>query len=154
MSDFAQQSYGSADLSVRYIQKGEHYGFGSHGWFITILREDLRTRWVIILSPREILRAHVVNRKGSCTRDDVFRDIMVLLHVKVCFARLASGCAPRCQANCQLQKTDDQQFLYEIPVATGVEEATQQLIKVQNLRSRVHRCAHRASLQLAWQATL
>lgn len=38
-----------------------------------------------------------------------------------------------------MQKTDDQQFLYEIPVATGVIEATKQLVDLQNLRSRIHR---------------
>lgn len=37
------------------------------------------------------------------------------------------------------QRTDDQQFLYEIPVATGVIEATRQLVELQNLRSRIHR---------------
>ncbi|KAL3159966.1 hypothetical protein ABBQ38_010354 [Trebouxia sp. C0009 RCD-2024] len=43
---------------------------------------------------------------------------MVLLHVK---------------------KTEDEQFLCEMPVATSVADATNQLVDLQNLRTRIHR---------------
>ena len=38
-----------------------------------------------------------------------------------------------------LQKTDDEQFLCEIPVATSVPDATRDLVELQNLRTRIHR---------------
>ena len=44
-----------------------------------------------------------------------------------------------------LQKTDDEQFLCEIPVATSVPDATRELVELQNLRTRIHRYAEAKS---------
>lgn len=38
-----------------------------------------------------------------------------------------------------IKKTEDEQFLCEIPVATKVTDATQELVELQNLRTRIHR---------------
>ena len=38
-----------------------------------------------------------------------------------------------------MQKTEDEQFLCELPVATSVTHATIQLVDLQNLRTRIHR---------------
>lgn len=40
---------------------------------------------------------------------------------------------------CCLQKTESEQFLCELPVATSVVNATTQLVDLQNLRTRIHR---------------
>ena len=41
----------------------------------------------------------------------------------------------------RLQKSDEEQFFYEVPVATPVPEATQQLVAIHNLRMRIKRSA-------------
>ncbi|DBA82809.1 TPA: hypothetical protein ACH3X1_007034 [Trebouxia sp. C0004] len=38
-----------------------------------------------------------------------------------------------------IKKTEDEQFLCEIPVATKVTDATRELVDLQNLRTRIHR---------------
>ena len=38
-----------------------------------------------------------------------------------------------------MQKTEDEQFLCELPVATNVTDAISQLVDLQNLRTRIHR---------------
>lgn len=45
-----------------------------------------------------------------------------------------------------VQKTEEEQFLCELPVATNVADATSQLVDVQNLRTRIHRYPRKAFL--------
>ncbi len=64
---------------------------------------------------------------------------MVLLHIKV---RWPPQRCPELEGSSKpsvLQKTEDEQFLCEIPVATKVTDATRELVDLQNLRTRIHR---------------
>jgi hypothetical protein len=64
---------------------------------------------------------------------------MVLLHIKV---RWPQQRCPELEGSIKpsvLQKTEDEQFLCEIPVATQVTDATRELVELQNLRTRIHR---------------
>jgi len=64
---------------------------------------------------------------------------MVLLHIKV---RWPQQHCPELEGSSKpsvLQKTEDEQFLCEIPVATKVTDATRDLVDLQNLRTRIHR---------------
>ena len=47
----------------------------------------------------------------------------------------------------RLQKSDEEQFFYEVPVATPVPEATQQLVAIHNLRMRIKRSAQQRCMR-------
>lgn len=107
-------------------------------WSCSCLRKLKQATHVGVANAGKWLSALQSRPLDDCTFKAGCTTSMVLLHVKVSKLLSVSLMANFDKQRC-LQRTEDEQFLCELPVATSVTDATSQLVALQNLRTRIHR---------------